>query len=182
MAINNAYEVSASSDTVAIFNQETLAQAFGDAVPVKVSSNQAVQYMRNPIETGASIVDHQIILPDVVSITCVVPNFTYRNLVADVINSSRAGTQFTVQTKSRSYSNMVIEEFPIEEDPDKFNAITVTLNFSEVQFDTARIQTLPAASVTNAMDQSTVDRGEQQSTESQSSVLFSAAEAAGAIT
>ncbi len=181
MSISNANIPSRTSDLVAILDATSSEQMFRDARPMKVSSNPAVQYMQNPIETGGVITDHSIILPDIVSVVCIVTNFNYRSLVAQVRAASRSATQFTVQTKSLTYFNMVIEELPIEEDPGAFDSINLTLKFREIQFDTARIQTLPPSAVANPADASTVNRGEQSTTESQGSLAAQAARSIGVI-
>lgn len=181
MAITNANIPSATSDLVAIINADTFEQEFITARPLKVSSNSSIQYMQNPIETGGVITDHKIDLPDVVSIACIVTGFNYRDLASQVSSLAKASTQFTVQTKSMTYTNMVIEEFPIEEEPEKFDSITITLNFREIQFDSAQIQTLTPASVTNPADASTVDRGEQSGSDSEGSLASQAARAIGVI-
>lgn len=179
MAILNAFIPGRTSDIVSILRASNSEQAFREARPIKISSNSAVTYMQNPIETGGNIIDHRIIEPDLVSVSCVIPNFAYRNLVTQIRDSSRNSEQFTVQSKSITYTNMVIEEMPIEEDPDKFDAIVIELKFREVQFDTAQIQRLPVSQVSNSADSSTVDRGEQSTSDSQSSVAFQAAQAIG---
>lgn len=181
MAIDNPNIPSRTQDIVAILNQDTFEQVFREARPIKISSNSTVQYMQNPIETGGVITDHSITLPDVVSVTCVITNFNYRALVPLVREASRSGTRFVVQSKSQTYTNMVIEELPIEEDPDKFDSVVISLNFREVQFDTAQIQTLSAEQVSNPADQSTVDRGEQSTTQTEGSLAVQAANAIGAV-
>lgn len=181
MAIDNVKTSSVTADIVAILNSDTGEQVFEDARPVKLSSNSAVKYMQNPIETGDYITDHFIILQDVLTISCIVQKFLYRNLVSQIQSSLKQGTRFTVQTKSRTYTNMVIEETPIEEEPEKYDAIVIELKFLEVQFDPAQIKTLPSESVSNSADQSTVDRGQQSTSESSSSVAFKAAQSLGAV-
>ena len=181
MAITNPNVPSITSDLVAIYDDETGFQVFGEARPVKISSESPIKFMKNPVATGGNITDHFIIEPDFVSIDFVIPNFNYRDVYQQVRTSANEGRSFTVQTKVNTYLNMRIENYPIEEDPGKFNAIVMTIPFVEIQFDTAQVQILPAETVSNAADSTTIDRGQQSTTETSGSVALQAAQDLGAV-
>lgn len=181
MAINNTRVASRTQDLVAIIDEESGQQVFTDARPLKATPVSEIKYMQNPIETGASITDHFIVLPDGVQVDFLVSNFLYRSVYQQMKALAKAGTGFIVQTKSDTFINMRIEQLPAEEDPERFDAITISLTFVEIQFDPVRIQTLPQSQVASPADSSTVERGEQSGTETQGSVAFRAAQSVGAV-
>ena len=177
MAIEN-FRIPA--DLVSILD-ESGNQVFELAIPMKVAVDPGIQYMRNPIDSGATITDHYIILPVVASIDFIVTNSNYREAYQQIRTAARAAQRFTVQTKSDTFQNMYIENYPSEEDPDKFDAITITISFIEIQLDTATLELLPASQVSDASDASTTDRGEVSGSATSGSLFSQAANALGVI-
>ncbi len=174
MTIPNAFIQNDTADLVAILDING-AQVFETASPLKATIKPEIKYMTHPVEDGGNITDHRIILPNVVAITLVLEAGNYRDTYQQIKQSAVESTPFIVQTKSDTFNNMRIAEYPSEEDPQYFDTVIVNLVFREIQFDSARIQLLPPESVADPSDASTVDRGEQQGQETeneQGSILF----------
>ena len=170
MSFLNINIPSLTSETVSIIDSESLDPVFVEAKKMKVSSNTEIYYPRNPIETGGTITDHKVVLPDIVSVSCIINDFNYRSVVQEIRDSAIASRVFTVQTKSITYDDMVIDKIPVEEDPSMFDSVTIVISFSKIQFDEAEVNKLTQGKVSNKPDSSTVDRGEQSTTGTQSSI------------
>lgn len=164
MAITDPQIPSASADVVAIFLEEDggpLVQSFVGAGPMRAQVNLPSQYMVHPLETGAPIIDHRVILPIEIAITFILQPETYRSTYQELRQAYLASNSFTVQTKADTYTGMYINNLPHEEEPELFDTIRVIVSFIEAQFFSAQVQVLSSANVTDPADASTLDRGEQ---------------------
>ncbi len=160
MTIANANIPAASGDLVAILDSSGN-QVFPLAQPLSASVDPEIRYMVHPVENGGSIIDHRVVLPVIVNVELVLTAGNYRNTYQDIRQAAEESRQLIVQTKSSTFSNMYITAYPSEENSNFFDTIVVNLTFREVQFDTARTQTLSQDQVRNPADSSTVNRGEQ---------------------
>lgn len=160
MAIRFGALAGSAADAVAIFYEAGL-QAFSGARPIRVSVGPSIKYMTHPQEDGGNVTDHRIIEPDTVVIGMILEPATYRQTYQEIKTAARASVPLIVQTRSDTFVNMYIDSYPSEEDPALFDTITMNISFREIQTEAAQIQTLPAESVENSADSSTVDRGTQ---------------------
>lgn len=175
MAIINALIPSASADVVAVFPEVgeisvggvvdipgfIPAQVFADARPVRVQVSEPAQFMAHPLETGANVTDHRIILPTEVAISFILEPENYRNTYLLMQQAYLAAFRFAIQTKTSTYTGMYISDLPHEEDPALFDTISMTVQFREVQFFQAQRQPLGENDVVDPIDASTVNRGSQ---------------------
>ncbi len=150
----------AAIDVVGVFGAG-FQQLFSDARPMKASVKEASKTMEHPVESGATITDHRIILPVEIELLMMLSSTYYRDTYRQIREMYLKGQTLTVQTKSGSYSNMLLAEIPHDEDPDTFDSIMLTLKLKEVLLVTARYEQLPAQKVRNKAHASTVQRGEQ---------------------
>lgn len=181
MAIINALIPSASADVVAIFPEASTiripgapsifdipgfipVQVFADARPMRAQISEPSRYMAHPLEDGAQVTDHRIILPTEISISFILRPESYRVTYQLIKQAYLAAVRFAVQTKTDTYTGMYISDIPHEEDPALFDTVTMIIQFREVQFFAAQIQALSGSDVLDALDGSTVDRGEQSAT------------------
>ncbi len=88
-------------------------------------------------------------------------SFDYRSTYAAIREAFRATQQFSIQTKTTTYTNMYLRDIPHEEDPTRFDTVTMILEFIEAQFFNVQVQALAESDVVNNSDSSTVNRGEQ---------------------
>lgn len=128
---------------------------------MKASIAEGAKLMTHPLENGEVITDHRVILPVAISLAMILRSRDYRDTYAAIRAAFRRTDEFTVQTKTDTYRNMYLRDIPHEEDPDKFDTITIILEFVEAQFFTSQVQELTEAEVTDREDSSTLNRGEQ---------------------
>ena len=117
MALFNALIPSASSDVVAVLDAENNQPIFTTARPMKATISESAQLMTHPLEDGANIVDHRILLPIGISIPMILTPGTFRQTYQEIRDAFRRSTRLTVQTKTATYSNMYLQNIPHEEDP-----------------------------------------------------------------
>lgn len=139
-------------------------QVFENARPMRAQINEDSDFPGHPLESGALITDHRIIRPTEMSISFVIRPDNYRLTYQLIKVAWLLGVRFTVQTKADLYPNMFIKSMPHEEDPELFDSITMVIAFREVQFFVSDVQAIDETKATNPTDQSTIDRGLQQTT------------------
>ena len=174
MALYNALTPSASDDVVAVMDAETGRQIFVGARPIKTTVEESSELMRHPLEEGATIVDHRIILPISISMSVILTSEDYRETYQEIRRLFRQSTRMTVQTKTDTYENLYLQNIPHEEDPALFDTITMILQFIETQIAIVQELSLPPAAVANPADVSTSARGQQTTTDAgdRGSALF----------
>lgn len=175
MPLNNVNVPNASADVVAVFDNN-FNQVFVNGRPIKAMVNEDSKVMEHPVETGATITDHSIILPVEIELSLILKKEEYRNTYQQIKRLFKERTLLTVQTKTDSYQNMLIQKIPHDEDPELFDVIALAISLKEVQFVTAIFGTLPASKVANKANASTVDKGEQQPKTATPSIIRSAAD------
>lgn len=156
-------------DTVAVFTQD-FTQIFRNARAIKAVVKEQAKVMEHPVESGAIITDHRIILPTEVELSLILTPATYRETYDQINQYYLEGTLLIVQTRSGIYVNQLIHSMPHEEDTNLFNTITLALGLKEVQFVTAKYTTTPR----NPKNTNTKQRGAQQpkaATDNQNSIL-----------
>lgn len=161
MSLTNTNNSSAASDVVAILDSK-LNQVFPTARPVKAIVNEISKPMEHPVETGVIITDHRIILPIEIEISFILKPADYRSVYQQIKLLYTNAPFLTVQTKAATYKNMIISAIPHEENVELYNAIPLILRLKQVQIVAPQSGTLPASSVKNPVNQSTVARGNQQ--------------------
>ena len=165
MAIFNALIPSASADVVAVIDATSGRQVFSSARPLKVTVSESAKLMAHPIEDGSNIIDHRIILPVGLSLSCVLRSEDYRETYQEIRHIFRESVRLSVQTKTDTYTNLYLQDIPHEEDPSLFDTITMILNLIETQIARVQVLALPPSSVLGSADTSTSDRGEQTTTD-----------------
>lgn len=144
-------------DTVAIFTQG-YTQVFANARAIKAVVKEEAKVMQHPLETGATIVDHRIILPVEIELSLILSAVDYQSTYNQIREYYFNSTLLIIQTKSGVYTNQLIQGMPHEEDPDLYDVLNLTLSLKEVQFVTAQFTTQPQ----NASNSNTTNRGVQQ--------------------
>lgn len=149
-----------STDVVAIYN-DSEDQVFSDSIPMKASVNPQVKSFEHPLETSVVVTDHRVLLPIEIRIQMIIPDGQYVEVYKDIRQAFENADIFSIQTKVDIFDNMLLVGIPHEEDPDKFDAITIELSFKETQFANLTIVTLPADQVSDPTQSSLIDRGVQ---------------------
>lgn len=172
MAIQSVQTPPASSDVVAVFAPPAAAPVFPNAQAVKAKVTENSKLMQHPVEDGATITDFRIIEPVVVELSVVVDAVDYRSVYQQIKKIFLAATLLSVQTKADTYTNMLLEAMPHEEDPAMFDTIALNLKFQQVIIVAAQFGTLPPAKVKRPKDASTVNKGEQPAQEEKNQTLL----------
>lgn len=143
-------------DTVAVFDQE-YNQLFVDARAIKAIVKEQAKVMEHPIETGAVITDHRIILPVEIELSLWLLSRSYQDTYKAIRSYYLNGTLLVVQTRTGVYENQLISAIPHEETPDQYDVIPLTLSLRQALF------VSPENSITPATpeDSTTVERGQQ---------------------
>lgn len=144
-------------DSVAVFSQD-FTQLFKNARPIKAVIKEQAKVMEHPVENGATITDHRIILPIEIELSLILSSDDYQSVYANIRQYYLNATLLTIQTRSGVYQNQLISSLPHEEDPSQYNVLTIALSLKEVIFVSAEYTTLPKKSANT----STVKTGEQQ--------------------
>ncbi len=119
------------TDVVQVLDQQSSAQVFSGARPLKAEVREFARTMEYPIENGATISDHIIFLPTEINLTCVIPSSQYSTAYVAIRNAWKSSTLLAVQTRTGTYRNMYIAEMPHDEDSELYSAITIVIKMKE---------------------------------------------------
>lgn len=150
-----------AQDVVAVLDAD-FAQVFEKARAIKATILRASKAMEHPLETGATVTDHRIILPVSVELSLILASEDYRAVYQQVRDLFTKGVLLTVQTRVDSFPSMLIEKMPHDETPELFDGVALALTLKEAQFVQPQFSTLKVA---RPKDASTTKRGQQQPTE-----------------
>lgn len=158
-----------ATDVVCVLDG-TLTQVFATARPIKATIKEEAKAMEHPLETGAVVTDHRVVLPVEIELSLVLGAADFRGTYRQIRDLFAKGELLTVQTRTDSYRNMTITGMPHEESPDAYDVINLGLMLKEVLYVEAQFSDLK---VSKPADARTVQRGEQQpqATTKQSSIL-----------
>ncbi len=141
-------------DAVAVFTGD-FNQVFPRARIVKAVVEEPAKLMEHPLETGATIVDHRIILPIRIELSTVLQSEDYKDTYRQIKQLFLNSTVLSVQTRSSVYTNQIIAEMPHEENPDMYDAKAVAIKLKQVLF----ANTSSGIKPKRPQDQPTVQRG-----------------------
>lgn len=156
------FAATGAQDVVAVLNSD-LEQVFAEARAIKATVMRASRAMEHPLETGATVTDHRIILPVTVELSMLLASDDYRTVYQQVRDLFTRGDLLTVQTRVDSFPSMLIEKMPHDETPEMIDGVALALTLKEAQFVQPQFATIKVAQPKNS---STVKRGQQQPTES----------------
>lgn len=158
MAATDAPVPTAAVDVVCVLN-EALQQVFTQARPIKATVKEDSKAMEHPLETGATIVDHRVILPTTIELSMLLTSDDYPAVYGQIKDLFTRAELLTVQTRVGSYTSMLIEKIPHEETTDIQDGVPLAMTLKEARFVTAQFSALKVAT---PRDSNTVKRGEQQ--------------------
>lgn len=124
--------ISLFADRVAVFDSG-FTQVFQNARPMKAKVNETSELFDHPVESGQRNTDYAIIDPIEIELPMIVESFFYRATYQQIKQLYITKELLTVQTNTANYPNMVIARMPHDEEPDKFDALQITLHFREKQ-------------------------------------------------
>ena len=124
-------------DVVGVYNGTE--QVFSEARPVKASVRESAKPMEHPVESGAVITDHLVFQSVEIDLQLNLASRAYADVYKTIRRLYQSGALLTVQTRAESYDRMIIVAMPHEEDPELYDALTVTLKLKEVKIVEAQI-------------------------------------------
>lgn len=122
----------AAVDTVAVFDSE-FNQLFPNARPLQDQVRENSRIMDHPLESGQLISDYKIILPVEIELPVIITSAYYLGTYQQIKAAYLSSELLSVQTRANTYPNMIISEMPHQEDPERYDAITMLLKFRQVQ-------------------------------------------------
>lgn len=140
--ILDQFNPSSYQDSVAIFDQN-FNQLFRQARTIKATVKEQSKVMQHPVETGAIISDHVIILPVEIDLSLILSSIDYQEVYRNIRQYYLNSTLLVVQTKSGIYTNQLISSLPHEEDPSQYDALSVALSLRQVIIVTAKYGIAP---------------------------------------
>jgi hypothetical protein len=147
-----------TTDVVCVLDAN-LAQVFERARPIKATVKEDSKAMEHPLETGAVVTDHRVILPTEIQLSLVLASEDFQGTYRQIRDLFTKGELLTVQTRTDSYPNMAITSLPHDETADTLDAVTLALALKEVKYVEAQFTEFKVA---KPKDAKTVQRGEQQ--------------------
>lgn len=179
--IINTLLPSSAVDSVAIFDKD-YKQLFQQAKSIKAVVKENSKLMEHPIESGAIITDHRVIMPIEIDLSLILASSDYADVYKTIRQYFFNATLLIVQTRAGIYRNQLIEALPHEEDPNMYDALTIALSLKQVLYVSAQYVSAPK----NASNSKNQDRGVQQGsqagaqqTSSASNIFESSKKAAG---
>lgn len=151
-----------TQDVVAVLDAN-FEQVFEEARTIKATIMRESKAMEHPLETGATVTDHRIILPVSIELSMILSSADYRAVYQQVRDLFKAGKLLTVQTRVDSFTSMLIEKMPHDETPEMFDGVAMALTLKEAQFVQPQFSTVKVAKPKNS---ATVKSGQKQPTES----------------
>jgi hypothetical protein len=136
------YASSAAADVVAVYDAD-FNQLFADARPLKVNVKEGQKLPENPVETGAVITDHRVIMPYTIDLAMVLTPQTFQNTYQEIRAIFNGVAPVQIQTMTDLYTNLFIQDLPHEENPEHFDTITMVLKFKQIIFVSPSTSALP---------------------------------------
>lgn len=149
---------------VAILDAESLQIIFASAEPMRVSVKESKRATKFAVEDGTERSDHVVRELTEIQIDFLLAEDT-RNQFETLRQAFDQNKLVTVQTKVRSYENMLIVDLPHDETPELGIAVNVPIRMQEWVEVKPEFGELPPAKVANKNQSSTVKRGQQTSRE-----------------
>ena len=122
--------------TVLVTNQAGT-EVFSRAQILKAEVKPESKPMEHPVETGAIITDHRILLPIEIELSMVLSSDDYKDVYKEIASNYSNGTLLTVQCRAGLFTNQLIQGIPHTEDAEQYNAIVLALKLKQVRIVTA---------------------------------------------
>src|ERR1700746_2218343 len=109
-------------DVVGLFDSN-FNQVFATSRPVRANVVEESTMFKHPLETGYKISDHRIIEPVEINMIVKLPEATFRDVYNSLRAGFKAGTAYTIRTRTGNYPNMILAAVPHEERPEDWESI-----------------------------------------------------------
>lgn len=126
------------TDVVAVLDDQ-YQQVFEGARPMKATVKEDSKTMEHPLESGAIITDHRIVLPVEIELAVIPRAEQFNDVYAEIKQLFIKGTLLTVQTRTGRYSSMLIQSMPHDESADMFDTCPIALKLKEVRIVVSKV-------------------------------------------
>lgn len=107
-------------------------EVFPNANFLKADVNPESRPMEHPVESGAIITDHRILLPIEIELSAVLSSEDYKDVYKQITSLYVQGTLLTVQCRAGTFTNQLIQAIPHTEDAEQYDAIVMALKLKQV--------------------------------------------------
>jgi hypothetical protein len=107
-------------------------EVFPAARFLKVEIKPESRPMEHPVESGATITDHRILLPIEIELSTVLSSLDYKDVYKQIVGFYTNATLLTVQCRAGTFTNQLIQAIPHTEDADQYDAIILSLKMKQV--------------------------------------------------
>ncbi|ANY17231.1 phage baseplate protein [Bordetella pseudohinzii] len=145
---------------VSILDSETFQIIFASAEPMRINVKEKKRATKFAVEDGTDRSDHVVRELTNIEIEFLLVDDT-RNQFESLRQAFEQNKLVTVQTKVRSYENMLIVDVPHNETPELGTAISIPIQLQEWVEVKSAFGELPPEKVANKSQSSTVKRGQQ---------------------
>ena len=152
-----------SQDVVGIFDED-FNQLFETSEAMRALVNETAKAMEHPMESGAVNTDHIVFLPTEISLSIILDSEDYRDVYQDIKAKWKAAATLSVQTKTDTYTSMLIVACPHDEETDMFDTVGIGVKLRQIIVVTAQYSKLPAKSVKKPSNSSTTKTGQKTPT------------------
>lgn len=158
---NDTQFATSAIDVVAVLDKD-LNQVFPDARPIKATVREEAKVMEHPVETGASIVDHRVIMPRDIELSMLLTSEEYADVYQQIKQIWLNGDTLSVQTRTDSYDSMIIVSLPHDESADMYDGVTLAIMLREVKYVLAQFTERKIPVNAAPKNSPTKNRGEQR--------------------
>lgn len=107
-------------------------EVFPNAQFLKAEISPESRPMEHPVESGATITDHRIILPTEIELSTILSTEDYKDVYKQISSLYYQGTLLTVQCRAGTFTNQLIQGIPHTEDAEQYDAIVLSLKLKQV--------------------------------------------------
>ena len=158
------------SPVTALFDQDGN-QLFETIGILEMSTAPSNTFAEHTLEDGKVVIDNKIVNRVLVSVTAILSPDDFKQAYANIKEADQNSTNFTIQNRVDTYSNMYIESYPYSESSAIANTIAITINFIEQQFVEVKTTSLPPEKVKSPPDADTVNSGQKLPKEQSTALL-----------
>lgn len=144
---------------------ESGSELFTGAINIGVSVAPSKTFPLHTLENNQVVIDDQYDNQTMITLRVILDPSDYVNTYKEIKSYYEAVTNFSIQTKTDSYSNMYLNSIPHEEDPAMFNTIAMNLEFTQQIIVASTTASKEESDVSSASDTTTVESGSKSTTE-----------------
>lgn len=150
-------------EVVGIFD-EGFNQLFVTAEAMRALVNENAKAMEHPMESGAVNTDHIVFLPTEIELSLILDPEDMPDVYKELKAKWMAAETVSVQTKTDTYTSMLITRIPHDEETDMYDTVGIGVRLRQIIVVSAQYAKLPAKAVKKKSNASTVKTGQKSPT------------------